>query len=1027
MSSSRSITLLFILLLPPCIHNAVSETDLLAHWVFDVGSGEVLHGRSGLGIDGTIVGAQWIKTDHGQGLRFSGSGSYIEFGDNKDLKSVGDSTFLAWVELDASPYPDEATNWTLIDCEDYQKEGFVLRIDGATARVMYRSSHNGFDHFGFGVTSLNNKTVYFIALVRRGEEVTLYINGVLDARFQAKSPALGKAPFRISAPGQSFAGVMYELAIMKSALDQNEVLEWFWGSVPRYLKDVVHRGSLTLKPHIYYQEKEVCAEVDFLGVMPLAPEERILVDLSRMPGAGGDPEKALIESQIITTLPSKATGFYSFDLKPLQQGCYELHAQLMSSSRAALASATFEYPAPVAMVPSPEMISVESLPREPASLKMDVDIMPGGGMLLTTGETSFPVESAFSFPGNAVNTLACADTLDRIGEPDWEVEVKEDGLSAKGRFYTISRLISQESHRILVSDTISNNTSLPQGIMIHNRLNTKDIKDRRVFVGGREAGRAVPSRPLKTCPLLFAAGSGLGIGLAALDDVYVVQARGSFDEKGWLDLFTNEFALDAGASYTFEWAVYPNSTGDYFDLVNAIRRDENRNHVTVDGSLAFLQGTQQKRDTGLVPPAEYFDIRNVLYATVFCLSWCTDDPSISIEGIEFVEYPLEKQRIAGMMSQLTAVKPDVKGMFHIAHQLYATNQPETLFPDSRVMDSDGKQVVYPYNYANGNYFSQERYEQNWRWWIFYPTLGNSFGEALLKSVDVMMDELGCRGVFSDGFLWGYGADYTYDCWDGHSADIDPNAHHLLRKKGSAVLLTQEAMIAWCRKIWDKGGVVIANGVVPTRTICSLPLITDKEVNEGPDVPLLPTPITLGDPAVCGDEIGLYHDVLNKLRWGNLYFYYNEPRVLAYESLPQKMYPITVQEIHAGIVKGKERIITMHSGVYGWKDSRALVCAYRYDSRGHRIPANFLTTADSESVRTKVVLEENESAVLALLPIQITSSRPVNVIVDRLEDKYVIRLNGKGETAISVGEELINLILDGTREVDSPFGRLPIQS
>jgi len=1026
MSSSRSVTLLFILLLLPCFHNAVSEADLLAHWIFDEGSGEILHDRSMHGYDGTIVRARWAETDHGQGLNFSGMGSYVEFGDNRNLKSVGDSTILAWLELDASPYPDEATNWTLMDCEDYQKEGFVLRIDGATGRLMYRSSHNGFEQFGFGVTPLKNKTVFFIALVRRQEEVMLYINGVLDARFQAKSPALGKAPFRISAPGQSFAGVMYEMAIMKSALDQNEVQEWFWRGVPRYLKDVVHKGSLILKPHIYYQEKKACAEVGFLGVMPLAPEERILVELSRMPGTGGGPDKALIESQIITTLPSKATGFYSFDLEPLQQGCYELCAHLRSSSRVALASAAFEYPAPVAMVPSPEMISVEPLPREPASPKIDVNIMQGGGMLLTTGKDSFPVESTFSFPGNAVNTLACVDTLDRNGEPDWEVEVKDDGLSAKGRFYTISRIISQESHRILVSDTISNNTSLPQGIMVHNRLNTKGIKDRRVFVGGREAGRAVPTRLIKTCPLLFAAGSGLGIGLAALDDVYIVQARGCFDEKGWLDLFTNEFALDAGASYTFEWAVYLNSTGDYFDLVNAIRRDENRNHVTVDGSLAFLQGTQQKRDISLVPPAEYFDIRNAHYATVFCLSWCTDDPGISIEGIDFTEYPLEKQRIAGMMKQLAAVKPDVKGMFHVAHQLYATNQPDTLFPDSRVIGPDGKQVVYQYNYANGKYFSQERYEQNWRWWIYYPTLENSFGKAMLDSVDVMMDELGCRGVFADGFLWGYGADYTYDQWDGHSADIDSASQTILRKKGSVLLLTQEAMIAWCRKIWDKGGVVIANGVVPTRTICSLPLITDKEVNEGPDVPLLPTPITLGDPAVCSDEIGLYHDVLNKLRWGNLYFYYNEPRELAYESLPQKMYPITVQEIHAGIVKGKERIITMHSGVYGWEDSHALVVAYRYDSRGHRIPADFLTTADADSVRTKVILEENESAVLALLPIQITSSQPVNVMVDRLEDKYVVRLNGKGETSISAGEGTINLILDGAKEVDIPFERLPIQ-
>ena len=40
----------------------------------------------------------------------------------------------------------------------------------------------------------------------------------------------------------------------------------------------------------------------------------------------------------------------------------------------------------------------------------------------------------------------------------------------------------------------------------------------------------------------------------------------------------------------------------------------------------------------------------------------------------------------------------------------------------------------------------------------------------------------------------------------------------------------DTMAAWCRKIWGKGGVVIANGVVPTRSLCALPVITDKDEN-----------------------------------------------------------------------------------------------------------------------------------------------------------------------------------------------------
>ncbi len=1016
----------FIFLMLTCDQPVASEPDFVAHWSFDEGAGEVLHDRSGHGIDGIIVGAQWADTEHGCGLRFTGSGSYVDFGDNKEVKAGGDSTILAWLELDASPHPDEATNWTLIDCEDYRKEGFVFRVDGGNTRLMYRSNQNGLDQSGFGSTPLKNKTVYLAALVRQGGNVMIYVNGVLDVQFSVAAPAPGNAPFRISAAGQSFSGNLYEMVIIKRALDHNEILEWYWRDSARYHKESIQRGDLTLKPHIYYPEKEVCAEVNFLGVMPLAPEEQISVELSQASGTGDQPGKVTIESQTVTAAPSQAIGFYSFGLARLQQGRYELRAQLKGSARVALATASFEYPAQITTVPSPEMITVEPFPLDPAPKQMDLRLMEGGGMLLTAGEVSFPVESAFSFPGNTSNKLSCTNVIDRNGEAEWDVKIREDGLSAAGRFYSISRSISRETTRVVVSDTISNNSTMPQGFIIHHRLNTAGLKDRRIFVGGREAGRPVAPRSLKTCPLLFAGSPGLGIGLVALDDVSIVQARGGFDAQGWLDLFTNEFALDAGASYTLEWAVYTTPSEDYFDLVNAIRRDEHRNNVTMEGALAFLQGTQQKRDVSLVPLAEYFDIRNAHYATVACLSWCADDPGISVEGIDFVEHPVEKQRIHDMMQQLAVVKPDVKGMFHIAHQLYATNEPEASFTDSRVVKVDGTQAVYPINYADGGYFSRERYEQNWRWWIYYPTLENSFGKAMLESVDVMMDELGCRGVFADGFLWGYGGDYTYDRWDGYSADIDPASQTILRKKGSVLLLSQDAMIAWSKKIWDKGGVVIANGVVPTRTICSSPLIFDKEVSEGPDVPLLPTPVTLSDPAICEDEVSLYRDVLNKLRWGNLYFYYNEPRELSYESLPKQMYPITVQEVHAGTVKGKERIITMHSGVYGWPMSQDLVAGYHYDSRGHRVNANFLTTVSADSVRTKVVLGENESAVLARLPIQITAAQPVNVIVDRLEDKYRLHLNGKGEAAISVGNETSSLILDGTKEYSIPFDRLPIQ-
>ena len=102
-----------------------------------------------------------------------------------------------------------------------------------------------------------------------------------------------------------------------------------------------------------------------------------------------------------------------------------------------------------------------------------------------------------------------------------------------------------------------------------------------------------------------------------------------------------------------------------------------------------------------------------------------------------------------------------------------TNEPER-FPDSKVILANGEQAVWG---ASEPYVSKKAQEAGWTWWIYYPTPGNSFHDAMMKSVDVMMDDLGFDGAFMDGYLAAYISSWTYDtdvCWDGHTAQIDLN-------------------------------------------------------------------------------------------------------------------------------------------------------------------------------------------------------------------------------------------------------------
>jgi len=992
--------------------------EAIAHYLFDEGTGETLLDRSGHNLRGTIIGAAWATESGKPVLRFDGHGDYVDFGDNRALKRAGDLTILAWVHLDASPYPDGMTNWTIVDCEEYRREGFILRIDGAASRLMYRVSQAGAEQAGFGKVTLDNHETYFLGLVQREGTATLFVDGVPDVQFGVKDPEFGAVPFKISSTDQSFAGAIFEVSIVGRALSNDEVASEYWRGAEAHGKDVSQRGQLKISPFIYEADGQAIAEVDFFGVLPLGEGETARVALARRDGA-------VLESTDVLAIPENGKRDFLFSLAAVEKGDYELRATVDGPARAIQAAAPFRYPAEAPAAPSPRAVPIEPIPASPPPLPYGVGVTEGGAMLITIRGQTFSVESRFSFPHGGYNAFACSDPTEGEGEAGWHVAHDHPTAStwevdAAGAYYRISRRVRTESGRIVVSDTISNLSPDPVGIIIRHRLATGGSRFPRAFLAGGEATSPVSDCALKTCPTILASDTHLGLALVPLDDVFIVQSRGAFDGEG-IELASNEFALDAGASYTLEWAVYVNATGDYYDLINAVRRDEGRNGVTVEGALSCLPETQRRRDASLVPGPEYFAARSVRYATVSCLSWCADDPTISIEGIEFVEYPKERALIRAMMTALAERQPEVYGMFHVAQQLYATNRPNALFPDSRVIDADGNHAVYPYDYAAGTYFSPERYGDNWRWWIYYPTLDNSFGKALLESVDVMMDDLGCRGVFVDGFSWGYGGEYTYDRWDGHTAEIDADTKTIVRKKGSVILLTQDAMLAYCRKVWAKNGVVIANNFTPTRTMSALPLIVDKEISEGPYVHLAPTPIAMGNPGAIRSEQDVYRDVLCKLRAGNLYFYYGEPATLTYESVPKRMYPITVQEIHAGYIKGAERLITLHSGVYGWQASRDLHLAYRYDARGHAVPAGFVTAVDATSVRTRIDLGEDETAILVRIPVTVRCAAPIHVIVESYDERGVqMSLNGEGTVeAIAPDGSCHTFELHGQRRITVP--------
>ncbi|NUQ62794.1 MAG: hypothetical protein HUU20_09910 [Pirellulales bacterium] len=988
---------------------SAAEPGLVAKYTFDEGAGETLQDVSGNNHHGAIHHAEWVQSVRGHALAFRDAASYVDCGLDLARRLTADMTLVAWVKLDSLAYPDTSTNWTLVDCEEYTKSGFIVRIDGQATKFYYRAGSAGSVPDCLSTSIIENGKYHHLAVSRQGKQVALFIDGLPETTVTAEPPASPAVPFRISSPSQPFRGIIDELTVYGRVLSRDEILASYKRDAAAYGKDTSWFGALEIEPFFYLDRGKATVAVNFLGVLPMPQGATAAVEL----GAPGKPPVRSIcvvsvshapdtaktppdpRPQSAEIIPESGKRDFDFDLAGLPEGEYEIRARVRDAEGKPIAEKRlpFRYPPAPVNVPSPAETMLPALPAARGPLPLEVQIGPDGELTFRAKGRSYRVQSEFSYPGGGFYAFGAPSA--------WKPAAKQLGpaahsVTASGKDYAVSRRIELQPGRAVIQDTIQNLTAEPLGVLVRNHLMPVPGALREARVAGYPSGSNMPRRSIKTNPTIFLPDEDGGVGLVALDDVFIVQAMATL-EGGKATLHSDTFALDKNASYTLEWAVYLTPSADYYDFINQVRRDEGRNGI-VDGGIGFV--TRGPADRRSIPTREAIAIRNLKYLLIHCLSYAADDPGVSIEGIEFLDFPKERAQLKEQFAAIHREFPELKIAFHVAHSLYATNRPDRLFADSRVIDARGKHAVYTAD--PGSYFSRQRRDEGWNWYIYYPTLDNSFGRAMLHSVDVMIDEIGADGPFMDGFMWAYGGEYTYDRWDGHTAQIDPKTKTIARTMGSVLLLSQDALVAFCRKVRAKGGVVVANNSIITRTIAREGYILhDKECFAGPELHLAPTPMALSLPSAIRSEPDVFRDVLDKLRWGNLYVYYEEGR-LTYPSAPAEMYPITFEEIHSGYVKGTQRLVTMHPGLYGWPGDRQLHFAHRYDSRGVQVAHAFLTTVDSAGVRTQVDLGKNECAVIKRIPLTIESSSPVNVHVEKYNDNSIeLHANAAGPAVLTV--------------------------
>lgn len=972
---------------------------LLAQWNFDEGTGHVVHDSSGNGHDAKLGGARWITQGDGFALSLNGPGQHVRGPLLTNTGLTGPVSVEAWVKPVVKGHG----------------EAHLLGVGMRSFVLTYYNAELCYWYIGDGGNNVRGALTLHgwnhVVGAFDGKTMTMWINGRQVGQQESKAQKYAlDGVFTIGDPGESgqarFKGGVDSVRLYNRALSAEEVVAHFKREAGAYGFDRRWFERVRVNPFYYFDptgrgqssaergtvpvpsgQGRIVLEADYKGLQPLRGAARIEASLSL-----GDK---VVHRERIETLPESGEAEIVLPTAKWADGRYVIRLTLTDEAGARpVEELTFPYPPPPLSLPAPKDRTAPALPARPGPTPFQFRMGKTGGFTLTVAGAEYPFQTRVSWPRGEFNQLADAPAT--TGEKSWQVSIQDQQVEARGDFYKLRREIQVFPTHVSVKDTFTNLTTNDLGLFIYHETPAGPGQIERSFLGGFEGPvRAEAGTADLFSPSVFVTDSRTGLGIVPVDDVFIVQSV-LYNEPRVVGLGTEKFALAPGASHTLEWAVYPTGSKDYYDFVNAFRTVEGR-IGTVDGGLGFITyGPMNRRQ---VPGEEFFERRGIKYAILHSMGRAADDPQVSLEGVEFMDFPKEMDLLRRQATAFHHRHPLRKIMFHIAHSLYLTPKPER-FADSRVIGADGKQAVWQ---ASEPYVTKQRQREGWTWWIYYPTPGNRFHDLLLKSVDVMMDELGMDGAFMDGFNAGYQGQWTYDGrWDGHSAEIDRATKTITRKIGSVLLLSQPSMLEFARKIRDKGGVVIANNTMLTRSIANEKhIIFDQEVASGPHLHFGPSVTALGRGPFASEK-EIYLDMLDKLAWGELFAYYLERLELAGPSLAAFQYPMTFEEIRAGLVRGPQRIVTSNPGVYGWPGSRDLHLVRKFDARGVPAAHSYLTTVDAGSVRTELRFEKNESAVIEKIPVQIEAAAPVNALVTRYTgDGCALLLHGQGDATLNM--------------------------
>ena len=571
------------------------------------------------------------------------------------------------------------------------------------------------------------------------------------------------------------------------------------------------------------------------------------------------------------------------------------------------------------------------------------ELSANGALRFPHGKKQLLLESFFSYPhaGKVLNSFSVSDR--NSGAPGWRTQIRKNGsgftIDAKCRFYSLTREIRFSGNHIDFTDTYANPGKEPVGIILKQQLYFGSEAQELRFGGIKTNPRfAVSNVGSPSNPTIFAGFPDQSLGVMLIDTVSRAHmtAGGSSTE---LHFGSNQLALDPGAQRTLKWRIY-RMKGDYWTFINQVRRDIGAN-FTIPGYCQFSATTYQKPHPdcrfvgGFLKAMDRKRPRWIMTAPWFCYY----DGSLCKTAEEWLKTYRKVQqdfdtRIAAGLPGAKIVPQFETSIQPIPRKIRMTRYPE----DKDKYDTDCLIVDARGRYRFTRQWTVGKPVTNYR---SYIVQGTKYYRKIFDGVKGAM-AAGAGGIYFDIFA---ANSATYDRQDGASGEIDPTDFTLKRRYARCLILEENAKRELVDHIHRKGGAVICNGFPAWESMASVPIMAFYECNDLDFNAIaaghLGTPVGLSLGWVRKEKRtgkDLIRALVGRLKGGGLFFAYITELVSgkdAYDAI-NLMYPITIEELHAGWIKGRERTLAAVPGIYTVGGSLAPEVA-RFRADGTRDP------------------------------------------------------------------------------------------